>query len=329
LLVINPGFRAQYYASLRSFSPEPRLGIKYNISENLRLKLAAGIYSQNLISANSDRDVVNLFYGFLSGPDNLQDNITMEDGSIVERRHSLQKSTHAIFGAEYDLSSSLMLNVEAYYKRFNQLTNLNRNKLYDDNSDNYDIPDEVKKDFIIETGNAYGVDVVLKYSKKSSYIWLVYSLGKVTRWDGVQTYAPVFDRRHNINLVMSQKFGNEKSWEVNLRWNYGSGLPFTQTQGYYHLIDYSGGIGTNLGNTNSDNLGLIYAPINEGRLPDYHRLDLAIKKNIKLNEKSQVDLTASVTNVYSRDNIFYVDRITNEKVYQLPILPSFGVSWKF
>jgi len=329
LLVINPGFRAQYYASLRSFSPEPRLGIKYNLSENLRLKLAAGIYSQNLISANSDRDVVNLFYGFLSGPDNLQDNITMEDGTIVERRHSLQKSTHAIFGAEYDLSSSLMLNVEAYYKRFNQLTNLNRNKLYDDNSDNYDIPDEVKKDFIIETGNAYGVDVVLKYSKKSSYIWLVYSLGKVTRWDGVQTYAPVFDRRHNINLVMSQKFGNENSWEVNLRWNYGSGLPFTQTQGYYHLIDYSGGIGTNLGNTNSDNLGLIYAPINEGRLPDYHRLDLAIKKNIKINEKSQVDLTASVTNVYSRDNIFYVDRITNEKVYQLPILPSFGVSWRF
>lgn len=329
LLVINPGFRAQYYASLRSFSPEPRLGMKYNLSENLRLKLAAGIYSQNLISANSDRDVVNLFYGFLSGPDNLQNNITMEDGTIVERKHSLQKSTHAIFGAEYDLSSSLMLNVEAYYKRFNQLTNLNRNKLYDDNSDNYDIPDEVKKDFIIETGDAYGVDVVLKYSKKSSYIWLVYSLGKVTRWDGVQTYAPVFDRRHNINLVMSQKFGNENSWEVNLRWNYGSGLPFTQTQGYYHLIDYSGGIGTNLGNTNSDNLGLIYAPINEGRLPDYHRLDLAIKKNIKINEKSQLDLTASVTNVYSRNNIFYVDRITNEKVYQLPVLPSVGVSWKF
>jgi hypothetical protein len=329
LLVINPGFRAQYYASLRSFSPEPRLGMKYNLSENLRLKLAAGIYSQNLISANSDRDVVNLFYGFLSGPDNLQNNITMEDGTIVERKHSLQKSTHAIFGAEYDLSSSLMLNIEAYYKRFNQLTNLNRNKLYDDNSDNYDIPDEVKKDFIIETGDAYGVDVVLKYSKKSSYIWLVYSLGKVTRWDGVQTYAPVFDRRHNINLVMSQKFGNENSWEVNLRWNYGSGLPFTQTQGYYHLIDYSGGIGTNLGNTNSDNLGLIYAPINEGRLPDYHRLDLAIKKNIKINEKSQLDLTASVTNVYSRNNIFYVDRITNEKVYQLPVLPSVGVSWKF
>jgi hypothetical protein len=329
LLVINPGFRAQYYASLRSFSPEPRLGVKYNLSENLRLKLAAGIYSQNLISANSDRDVVNLFYGFLSGPDNLQNNITMEDGTIVERKHSLQKSTHAIFGAEYDLSSSLMLNVEAYYKRFNQLTNLNRNKLYDDNSDNYDIPDEVKKDFIIETGDAYGVDVVLKYSKKSSYIWLVYSLGKVTRWDGVQTYAPVFDRRHNINLVMSQKFGNENSWEVNLRWNYGSGLPFTQTQGYYHLIDYSGGIGTNLGNTNSDNLGLIYAPINEGRLPDYHRLDLAIKKNIKINEKSQLDLTVSVTNVYSRNNIFYVDRITNEKVYQLPVLPSFGASWKF
>ena len=38
LLIINPSFRAQYYASLRNFSPEPRLGLKYNITENLELK---------------------------------------------------------------------------------------------------------------------------------------------------------------------------------------------------------------------------------------------------------------------------------------------------
>ena len=60
--------RIQYYSSLAEFSPEPRLGIKYKASERLRLKAAGGLYSQNLISANSDRDVVNLFYGFLSVP---------------------------------------------------------------------------------------------------------------------------------------------------------------------------------------------------------------------------------------------------------------------
>ena len=47
--------------------------------------LGAKDNSQNLISAVSDRDVVNLFYGFLSGPENLQDEF---DGKEVT--HALQ-----------------------------------------------------------------------------------------------------------------------------------------------------------------------------------------------------------------------------------------------
>ena len=121
LLVINPSFRAQYYASLKTFSPEPRIGTKYNVNEKFRLKAAAGLYSQNLVSANSDRDVVNLFYGFLSGPENLQDSIILENGKTIARKHELQKASHLIFGGEVDLAKHLTLNIEGYYKRFNQL----------------------------------------------------------------------------------------------------------------------------------------------------------------------------------------------------------------
>ena len=46
LLVINPSFRAQYYASLRNFSPEPRLGIKYNVSEKLIKRCYGAIFSK-------------------------------------------------------------------------------------------------------------------------------------------------------------------------------------------------------------------------------------------------------------------------------------------
>ena len=70
--IIEPGLRLQYYSSISVFSPEPRLGIKYKQSERLRWKLAAGRYSQNLIATNSDRDVVNLFYGFLAAPEETQ-----------------------------------------------------------------------------------------------------------------------------------------------------------------------------------------------------------------------------------------------------------------
>ena len=85
------------------------------------------------MSANSDRDVVNLFYGFLSGPDNLQSEIVDENGNSRDRTHSLQKATHAIFGSEFDFNRHLTLNIEGYYKWFNQLTNINRNKLKKEN----------------------------------------------------------------------------------------------------------------------------------------------------------------------------------------------------
>lgn len=328
LFVIEPSFRLQYYATLKNTSPEPRLGIKYNVNENLRLKLAGGIYSQNLISANSDRDVVNLFYGFLSGPDNLQDEIVDEEGNVKQRKHSLQKANHAILGAEYDLTDRISVNVEGYLKRFTQLTNTNRNKVFNDDPD-VDAPDIFKKDFIIETGDAYGVDFVLKYSSKKLYLWGVYSLGKVTRWDGVRTYAPIFDRRHSVNLVGSYKFGKNNSWEINARWNYGSGLPFTQTQGYYNKLDFSNGTGSNVGQENSSELAIAYASLGGGRLPSYHRLDLNIKKTVTLGENSMLEINLGATNLYNRDNIFYVDRVTTEKVYQLPLLPSLGVSLTF
>jgi hypothetical protein len=325
LFVIQPSFRLQYYASLSNVSPEPRLGIKFNATENLRFKFAGGFYSQNFIAANSDRDVVNLFYGFLSGPDNLQRVITDEDGNERDRTHSLQKSEHAILGFELDLSKKLTLNIEGYYKNFSQLTNVNRFKIFDESDAN--APDLLKKDYIIETGAAKGVDVLLKYSTKKMYLWAVYSLGKVDRWDGMQNYAPVFDRRHNVNLVFTYSFKN--NWELNARWNFGSGLPFTPRSGYYHNIDFSNGITTDITTVNSQTLQTILGDLNSSRLPTYHRLDITVKKDIVFKNKTKLELNAGATNVYNRENIFYVIPEKNESIYQLPFLPSIGIAWSF
>jgi hypothetical protein len=329
LFVINPGFRLQAYPSLGNFSPEPRFGLKYNINETFRFKMASGIFSQNLIASNSDRDVVNLFYGFLSGSDNLQSTIVDQNGNVRDRKHLLQKSTHLIAGFEKDLGKHISVNIEGYFKWFNQLTNMNRNKVYDDTGDNFDKPDALKKDFIIETGTAKGVDMVFKYSKDRVYVWFVYSLGKVDRWDGTTYYLPVFDRRHNINVVATYYLDKDKKWEVDGRWNFGSGLPFTQTQGYYHNVGFADGANTDITAVNANEIALIYGPLNEGRLPTYHRFDLSIKRTFQLKGGSKMEANASVTNVYNRANVFYVDRVSNDRINQLPILPSIGFNWKF
>lgn len=322
-LVLEPGIRVSYYPSFPEFAFEPRLGLKYNIADFLRFKAAGGEYSQNLLAATSDRDVVNLFYGFLTGSSELPEEF---NGKKITTK--LQKAEHAVAGFEIDLPKHFGLNLEGYYKNFRQIENLNRDKLFEDTPTNFDIPDSLKKDFIIETGEAYGAEALITYDRKDLYIWVAYTLSWVTRNTGTQEYYPFFDRRHNLNIVAAYKFGKKKMWEANVRWNYGSPFPFTRTQGVYEQLVFDQGVGTDINHQNG-NISFVYDDLNKGRLSHYHRLDVSVKRGFQLAKNSRLDATLSVTNVYDRDNIFYWNRTTSEKVYQLPVLPSFGLSLTF
>ena len=61
----------------------------------------------------------------------------------------------------------------------------------------------------------------------------------------------------------------------------------------------------------------------------YHRLDIGVKRKFSLGRRSILELNLGATNVYSRQNIFYFNRTTFERVNQLPILASFGASLTF
>jgi hypothetical protein len=310
LFVIEPSIRLHYYASLARISPEPRFGFKYNISERLRFKFAGGYFTQNFLATRSDQDVVNLFAGFLSSPESLQD----ASGKRVD--NPLQKARHAMFGFEYDLSDNMSVNVEPYVKDFNQLVNINRNRIFPS-----DAP------YIVESGIAKGLDFALKYTTDKILFQAGYSLAKVNRKFGEQEYAPNFDRRHNANLLGTYTFGKEKSFEISGRWNLGSGFPFTPTQGFYER-DLTGNIDENLLTQNGE-LGILYGEINSKRLPYYHRLDLSAKRTFKLEKGRSLEINADVINVYNRKNIFYFNRVTSQRVDQLPILPSVGLRFKF
>ena len=329
--LLEPSFRLQWYASLPDLSPEPRIAVKYNATDRFRLKAAAGMYSQNFVAATSDRDVVNLFYGFLSGIDNLPD--TYNGKPITSY---LQKANHFILGGEFDLTNNMTVNLEGYWKDFNQLTNINRNKIYADTQQNSDIPDLLKKDFTKETGDAYGFDVSLKYEDKHWYVWAVYALGFVTREyekaveSGAELtqYAPHFDRRHNINLILTYTAGAKREWEFSGRWNFGSGFPFTQVQGFYEYYSFQDGINFDYTTTNGQ-LGVLYGNLNEGRLPTYHRFDIDVKRKFFFTENINLEVDLSVTNIYNRENVFYVNLVSGQTARQLPILPTLGLTFSF
>mgnify|MGYP000285646034 CR=1 FL=1 len=73
----------------------------------------------------------------------------------------------------------------------------------------------------------------------------------------------------------------------------------------------------------------LYGQRNNYQFPYYHRLDITLKHTITTKAKNNIELVAGVTNAYNRNNIFYVNRVTNQKIYQFPVLPSVGMSYKF
>jgi hypothetical protein len=313
-LVLEPSLHLHGYTTLGESTIEPRFAAKLNASDNFRFKFSGGLFSQNLIASVSEKDIVNLFVGFLSGPD--ENFKKLNTTTPVDSR--LQKAFHVVSGFEVDLNKHLELNIEGYMKKFTQLVDLNRLKKAS-TDDNY----------VTEEGDAKGVDLSLRYENNGLSLLSTYSLTFVNRFDGIQEYPTNFDRRHNMNLLGTYAFGKNRSWEFSARWNFGTGFPFTLTQGFYGSLSPKGGVGADVLTTNPD-LGVIYSDKrNGGRLPDYHRLDISLRKAISFTKNIKMDIVASATNAYDRRNIFYFDRISYSRVDQLPILPSLAATLKF
>lgn len=313
-LVIEPGVRVQYYNAQGAGRVEPRIGVKYNVTDNIRLKAGAGMYSQNVLATSNDRDIVNLFYGILTGPE--QEVANTITGETLD--NNLQLSQHLVAGVEIDLGSFTTINIEPYIKDFNQNINLNQNK-----------QSATESDYIFETGLAQGIDFSLKHQQGDIYLWTTYSYGIVERDNGEQEYYTSFDRRHNANILLSYTFGLSNQWESSIRWNFGTGFPFTLTQGFFGSYQTDEGVFSDIPTQNPD-LEVIYdEEINAGRLPSYHRLDASLKRIFKLSETSVLEVVASVTNAYDRQNIFYFDRVEYDRVDQLPIIPSLGITYRF
>jgi len=313
-VILEPGFRLQYYASQSEFSLEPRFSMKWNITDAVRFKMAGGFYSQNLNSTVNERDIVNLFVGYLSAPEGL----LREPNGIDESDTKLQKSIHAVAGLEVDLGERIQVNVEPYYKKFTQLIALNRNKLA-----------ATDPNFVTETGDAQGLDLSLSYKGKQFDFWSTYSLGYVNRDNGEQQFSANFDRRHNVNLLATYFFGRNRSWSASARWNMGTGFPFTEVTGFYGNFPFFNTTDFDYIQGNPDLSPVFSDEINAGRLPDYHRLDISLQKQITFSKYTGLKITASVTNAYDRKNIFYLDVLTLDRVDQLPILPSLGMEFSF
>ena len=128
-------------------------------------------------------------------------------------------------------------------------------------------------------------------------------------------------------MLATYTAGTKNQWELSARWNFGTGFPFTKVTGFYEELPYN-----NIDfdpYTESGYLGILYDELNTGQMPTYHRLDIDIKRKFYFSENVLLEANFGITNVYNRENIFYIDIVSAEFIYQLPLMPSLGLTLSF
>lgn len=317
--LIEPGLHFRLYTNYFNFLLEPRLRARYLLNEFFTLNFSGGLYSQELISTMSDEDVIKTFQGFRIGVSNVQNYFFGEWES-----NRIQRAWHLSSGIQWIPNAYFRMTTELYVKDFFRLLNYNRNKIYPDRNPFTQKEQYYRKDYLFEQGWAYGLDLLMDYNKDPFSFWMAYSFGFVSREDEQIRYNPHFDRRHNLNVLGGLQFGKDKKYDLKIRWNIGSGFPFTQTNGIFENLTL---MGQSLRQDVMANgsVGVWYGELNGGRLPWYHRLDISVHREWKFKNGRGLKVSAGVINAYNRANVFYFDRTEYERVNQYPIMPGFGM----
>lgn len=162
------------------------------------------------------------------------------------------------------------------------------------------------------------MEALVRYGIPLVDLYAAYTLGwTIVNANGFE-YPPRHDRRHTLNLLSVLHM--TRDIDFTLRWEFGSGFPFTQTIGYYDRLTlddvFDGGYAEETGEPYS-----ILGQKNAARLPTYHRLDLSLSYRFLLGPlKGTAGM--HVINVYNRKNLFYFDRKTGQRTNMLSFFPS-------
>ena len=317
--LVEGGVRFDYWqpnAGETATTLSPRFAVRRFLRDrNSAVRLAVGRYSQFIHSTRDEEFPFGLDTWILAGaeaPRVLSDQV--------------QLGAETFFGDDDEWFASL----EGYFRDFDGVAALNAAEDPNDDTDA----------LVAGNGDAYGVDLFLKRDRGNTTGWLSVSFLKTVRSFpdtrvGVDpqpwiTYPPVFDRRFEVDLSLRRDLG----WwglETGIRWNFGTGLPYTKPLGTYHV--YRTQFVTGALEVEDDN-AVVLGPRNGSRYPARHRLDLSLRKTVT---KSWGTITPymSIINVYNKKNVLFYffdyqsSPPTRQGVSMIPFLPTVGAEVSF
>jgi len=289
---------------------EPRVSLRYLLDQNKSVK----------ISFNRHRQYMQLL-------SNLSLGLNVFDVWYPASRNIEPQTADHVSAGYYQgfKSNTYELAIEAYYKRFRNLVD------YVDHS-TIIMNREMESELRTGTGNAYGMELsVKKHGRLNGWITYTYSRAKrsIPAINEGIAYPALYDQPHSFSVVGNYELSKRLTLSAN--WVFTSGRPTTLPEETFRYDQY---------------IVPVYGAKNNGRLPNYHRLDLSLTllPKPKPNRKNESSWVFGIYNVYNRANaasVFVSSELEDidlvkdptksafHKLYLFGIIPSITYNFKF
>ncbi len=282
-----PSLRFDYFTETHQPLLAPRLADHYQFSESLSFKAATGIYYQ---------------------PPQAQEIDAVYGNSNLTAPYAI----HAALGIEKDFKqnnpSGFNLSAGPFYRDFRNLV------IQSANLNALGIPEHYNNN---GSGQAYGVEFLLRWQSKALNSFISYTLSKSTRTQpNFGTFDFQYDQTHNFNWVLSR---DHENWKYSGRLRYVTGDPNTPVLGSVFDSD-------------NDVYNPIRGSIYSSRFGPFFSLDVRIDKKWIYDTwilSAYLDIQ-NITNNKNPESITYsFNYLQNTTVNGLPILPTLGVRGEF
>ncbi len=288
---VTPGLRATYYdRALRTYL-EPRLSLMLNATDRLRFKAAGGLYYQ--YANNLVREDV------LEGD---QDFWTLGDGNTVP----VSSAVHSIVGLSYE-THSYLFDTEAYRKDLKGLAEFGAQRFGrggwgggppppgpPPEGQTGSGPIDFAQLFFTGQGKAEGVEFLFQKKFGEHIGWITYSLGRVRHYFpqlSSDWYPASHDSTHEVKIVDSWRY---RKFLISGTWVFATGKAFTGPTGIEEIT---------LPNDRTISMP-VFGGKNADRLPDYHRLDASVSRDLYVSESGKLNAGLSIFNAYNRANVW-------------------------
>lgn len=247
---------------------DPRISITYKVDSTSSIKFSYGIYHQYVQMLSN---TISPFSSF---------EVWLPSGTNIKPQRADQIAMGYV---KYLRKANLELNAEVYYKYL-------QNQIDYEPHANLLLNPLIEGELRFGEGKSYGFELLLRRTRGRLSGWISYTYSRtlhtINGLNNNKEFPAFYDRPHDFAIYLSYHLS--KRVNISANWIYYTGSAITTPISFYNYNGYT---------------VPLYGDKNNDRLPDYHRLDVALSWRLnKMERKFQHNLTFAIYNFYNQHN---------------------------